>query len=105
MGRLRVPANWSIVGAKKQTLKFLFRNDLVRVVDPASTRVWPNCAADDRVRGQYRQYSQVMCVKMIVLIVDMRMCLKKRRNDVCVCDVSSSFVVPIVVVLASSQDI
>lgn len=76
MGRLRVPANWSIVGAKKQTLKFLFRNDLVRVVDPASTRVWPTCAAGDRVRGEYRQYSEVICVKMIVLIADMRMCLK-----------------------------
>ena len=73
MSRLKKPANWSIVGAKKQTLKFLFRNDLVRVADPASTRVWPNCAAVDRVRGEYRQYSQVMCVKMFVLIADMRM--------------------------------
>jgi hypothetical protein len=68
MSRLVLPANWSIVGVEQQTLKFMFRNDLVRVENPASSRVWPKCAWDDRVRGEFRQYAQVISVKLMCCV-------------------------------------
>ena len=62
--RLSMTSTWPVVGVVGQSLKFLFRNDMVRVVNPASTRVWPKQARSDKLRGEYRQYATVTCMSV-----------------------------------------